>query len=128
LGFGAATAARPGIGVVEVMTADALGLAPHARCPDPVHLFGFDPPYPLMQDADTRQRVLDAFTRVAVDKLDDTGFAMLRVPWPMPEMEVERHGPGWTLAGLDGPEIRTYRGMAILWYAKQLDETRDQIT
>lgn len=117
LGFGV-EGDGPGAGSVEVMNADALGLAAAARCPDPVHVIWFDPPYPMVQDAEERDRVIEAFRSVATSKLDETGFALLRVPWPLQEMDATRGGPGWELAGLDGPEIRTYRGMAVLWYMR----------
>lgn len=108
-----------GSGVVEVMNADALGLAAAARCPDPVHIIWYDPPYPMIQDEQDRQRVLDSFRTIATTKLDTTGFALLRVPWPLQQMDPANGGPGWELEGLEGPEIRTYRGMAVLWYMRK---------
>lgn len=109
LGFGA-----EGSGAVEVMQADALGLAARARCPDPVHLIWFDPPYPLIHDPSERARVVEGFRAVATEKLDGTGFAMLRVPWPVRGVD----DSAWVLDGLEGPEVRTYRGMAVLWYMR----------
>ena len=79
-----------------------------------MHLIWFDPPYPLVQDEAERARIVDAFRAVAVEKLDETGFAMLRVPWPLKDVD----DASWELEGLDGPEIRTYRGMAVLWYMR----------
>lgn len=68
----------------EVVTGDALGMAVLARCPRPVDLIFFDPPYPLVQDATPGggwERVRAQFSRL-VEFLSDHGFAVLRTPWP----------------------------------------------
>lgn len=65
----------------EVVVGDALGPGALSRCPRPVHLVFFDPPYPLVRDAASWARVREQFAR-AVALLDDTGFAVLRTPWP----------------------------------------------
>lgn len=68
----------------EVVTGDALGMAVLARCPRPVDLIFFDPPYPLVLDATPGggwDRVRAQFSRL-VDFLSDHGFAVLRTPWP----------------------------------------------
>lgn len=70
-----------GASACELVEADALGPAALARCPAPVHLIFFDPPYPLVRDPDGWARVRAQFARL-IDKLDDTGFAVLRTPWP----------------------------------------------
>jgi 16S rRNA (guanine(966)-N(2))-methyltransferase RsmD len=70
------------LGAVTVVQADALGPAALAACPSPVHVVFFDPPYPLMWDAASRRRVLRQFASVA-ERLDDTGFAIIRTPWPL---------------------------------------------
>ena len=66
---------------IEIANSDALGAAALARCPDGVHLVFFDPPYPLVRDPAQWPRVRDQFARF-VAKLDDTGYAVLRTPWP----------------------------------------------
>lgn len=73
------------LGVVdrtEIFIGDALGAGALARCPRPVHLVFFDPPYPIMREPLGYRRVMDQFSRL-VELLDDTGFAVLRTPWPM---------------------------------------------
>jgi 16S rRNA (guanine(966)-N(2))-methyltransferase RsmD len=71
----------------EVVEADALGPAALARCPKPVDLVFFDPPYPLMLDPERCSHVLRAFGRF-VDLLSDSGFAILRTPWPLRHIRV----------------------------------------
>ena len=61
----------------EVVVGDALGAGALARCPDPVHLIFFDPPYALMRDGERRRRVLEQLARV-MGRLDPGGFAALR--------------------------------------------------
>lgn len=66
---------------VEVVVGDALGAGALARCPRPIHLAFFDPPYPLVRDEAGWRRVKAQFQRI-VELLDDTGYAVLRTPWP----------------------------------------------
>jgi len=66
---------------VEVVTGDALGPATIHRCPKPVHIIFFDPPYPMVQDSEDWVRVKAQFTRL-ISMLDDTGYAVIRTPWP----------------------------------------------
>ncbi len=65
----------------EIGISDALGGGALARCPEGVHLIFFDPPYPLVLDPAQWPRARDQFARL-VGKLDDTGYAVLRTPWP----------------------------------------------
>lgn len=65
----------------EIAIGDALGAAAVARCPEGVHLIFFDPPYPIVRDRAQWPRVRDQFGRL-IQKLDDTGYAILRTPWP----------------------------------------------
>jgi 16S rRNA G966 N2-methylase RsmD len=67
---------------VEIVTGDALGPATISRCPKPVHVIFFDPPYPMVRDEEDWVRVKRQFTRL-IELLDDTGYAVLRTPWPM---------------------------------------------
>lgn len=65
----------------EVVVGDALGPGAMARCPRPVTLAFFDPPYPLIRDKIGWQRVRAQFEKV-IDCLTPDGFAVLRTPWP----------------------------------------------
>jgi 16S rRNA (guanine(966)-N(2))-methyltransferase RsmD len=71
----------------EVVRADALGPAALARCPKPVDLVFFDPPYPMMLDPERCGHVLRQFGRF-VDMLSEEGFAVLRTPWPLRHLHV----------------------------------------
>jgi 16S rRNA (guanine966-N2)-methyltransferase len=65
----------------EVLRADAVGPATLARCPRPLNLAFFDPPYPLVEDPAGWDRVRGQVSRVA-DLLTPTGFITVRTPWP----------------------------------------------
>ena len=66
----------------ELVVGDALGVGALARCPKPCHLVFMDPPYPLVREATGFRRVMDQMSKL-VDRLDPTGFAVLRTPWPL---------------------------------------------
>lgn len=68
--------------IVEVVTGDALGPTAIHRCPKPVHIIFFDPPYAMVWDAEDWVRVRTQFERL-IQQLDDTGYAVLRTPWPL---------------------------------------------
>lgn len=65
----------------ELVIGDALGPAALMRCPDPVHIIFLDPPYPLVRDPEGWGRFVAQFEHL-IEKLDDTGYAVLRTPWP----------------------------------------------
>lgn len=65
----------------EVLKGDALGSAMLARCPRPLNLAFFDPPYPMIRDAAGWERVRGQVSRV-VSLLTDTGYACVRTPQP----------------------------------------------
>lgn len=65
----------------EVLKGDALGSAMLARCPRPLNLAFFDPPYPMIRDAAGWDRVRGQVSRV-VSLLTDTGYACVRTPQP----------------------------------------------
>ncbi|MFG0275570.1 MAG: RsmD family RNA methyltransferase [Phycisphaerales bacterium] len=94
----------------EVVVGDALGAGALARCPSPVHLAFFDPPYVLMQDGARRRRVLAQVEQV-VARLDPAGFAVVRTPWPL-------RGAELALPGAAGPETHEYGGMALHLYMR----------
>jgi 16S rRNA (guanine(966)-N(2))-methyltransferase RsmD len=68
-------------GRCEIVVGDALGAGALARCPRPLTLAFFDPPYPLVRDAIGWKRVRAQFERV-IDLLTPDGFAVVRTPWP----------------------------------------------
>ncbi len=68
--------------VVEVVAGDALGPTAIHRCPKPVHIIFFDPPYAMVWDQEDWVRVRTQFERL-IQQLDDTGYAVLRTPWPL---------------------------------------------
>ncbi len=80
-------------GRADVVVGDALGLGALARCPRPVHLVFFDPPYPLVRSAAMWARVREQFSK-CVALLDDTGYAMLRTPWPFEHEDEAAPDPG----------------------------------
>ncbi len=75
----------------ELVPGDALGPAALARCPRPVHLIFFDPPYPMLDDPATRHRVFGQFARF-ISLLDDEGYAVLRTRWPFRELPEKSAG------------------------------------
>jgi 16S rRNA (guanine(966)-N(2))-methyltransferase RsmD len=67
---------------VDLVNGDALGPGALARCPRPVHLVFFDPPYAMVRDPAAWARIKGQFERL-IAMLDDTGYAALRTPWPL---------------------------------------------
>lgn len=65
----------------EVVCADALGPAALNRCPRPAHIIFVDPPYELVNEPEGWARVTRQVSRLA-EMLDDTGYIVLRTPWP----------------------------------------------
>jgi len=76
----------------EVVLGDALGSAAVARCPRPVDIVFFDPPYDLVSTGPGWARVRDQLARFAALLADD-GFAVLRTPWPF-KIRVEDESGG----------------------------------
>lgn len=72
---------------VEIAPCDALGPATLARCPKPVHIVFMDPPYPMVRDPEDWIRVKKQFERL-IQMLDDTGYAIIRTPWPFYHREL----------------------------------------
>lgn len=66
----------------ELVNGDVLGLGALARCRKPLHLAFLDPPYGLVRDAAGFARVMAQLSKI-IDLLDDTGYAILRTPWPL---------------------------------------------
>ncbi len=65
----------------EVLRADAVGPAALARCPRPLDLAFFDPPYPMVTDPAGWDRVRGQVSRIA-ELLTPAGFIVVRTPWP----------------------------------------------
>jgi len=65
----------------ELVLGDALGAGALARCPRPLDLAFFDPPYPLVRDPVGWARVRDQLVKV-IALLAEGGFAILRLPHP----------------------------------------------
>jgi len=114
-----------------LVTGDALGSAALIQAPRPCHLIFFDPPYPLMQNAVRRRRVLEQLSRF-VGLLDDEGYAILRTPWPFLEESEEPDDPSEApaqkpapteidleLPSALGPETHTYGSTALHLYMKK---------
>ncbi len=113
-------------GQCEVFFGDALGAGALSRVPRPVHVIMFDPPFEMMQEAASRGRTLGQFARLAA-LLDDTGFAILRTPWPFvdrvpradrPEV-LDRVPIDLRVPGAAGPETHAYGSSALHWYMKK---------
>ncbi|CAG0970932.1 Ribosomal RNA small subunit methyltransferase D [Phycisphaerales bacterium] len=66
----------------DVVVGDALGMGALARSPRPLHLAFLDPPYPLVQEEIGFSRVMAQLSRL-IELLDDTGYAVVRTPWPL---------------------------------------------
>jgi 16S rRNA (guanine966-N2)-methyltransferase len=105
----------------EVIVGDALGIGALARCPRPVHLVFFDPPYPLVRSAPTWARVREQFAR-CIALLDDTGYAMLRTPWPF-EHEENSPAPAPEPGMVD--RRRKRKGRRQAWDASEDDIDQD---
>ncbi len=119
----------------EPVKADALGAAALARCPRPVHLIFFDPPYKLVEDPETYPRVIKQFGRL-IQNLDDEGYAVLRTPWPFKHVvgseEVDGKvrsifaEPSLKVEGALGPETHEYGTTAIHLYMRDKDAAGDE--
>lgn len=110
-------------GRCEVFEGDALGAGALSRCPRPVDVAFFDPPYPLARDPLGWRRLRGQAERV-VELLSDDGFLVLRTPWPFTSAAEdslrpsERADVDLTLAGAEGPETHVYRGTAVHLYMR----------
>lgn len=83
----------------EVVIGDALGSAALTRCPRPVHLIFMDPPYAMVRDHEGWDRVRLQASRL-VQLLDDTGYLVLRTPFPFYQLAPKAGDP-------DAPPERT---------------------
>jgi 16S rRNA (guanine(966)-N(2))-methyltransferase RsmD len=96
--------------IVEVVTGDALGPTAIHRCPKPVHIIFYDPPYAMVWDPEDWVRVRTQFERL-IQQLDDTGYAVLRTPWPLfhkvgnEELETHAKKAPASIEMVDGEEM-----------------------
>jgi len=92
------------------MQADALGPVALAGVPRPVDVIFIDPPYELMLDERTRERVMEQVARCRT-LMDDKGFLVLRSPIGADQAE-------FAVPGFDGPEVHKYGpDMHVMLYA-----------
>jgi 16S rRNA (guanine(966)-N(2))-methyltransferase RsmD len=114
----------------EVFQGDALGAGALSRCPRPVHVVMFDPPYAMVEEPASRRRAFEQFARL-VECLDDKGFAILRTPWPFVDHVERVHDPGHfdkipvplAIEGALGPETHVYGSTAVHWYMRKAGGT-----
>ena len=103
------------LGADDVATAvqgDALSTLPILRAPRPLHVVFVDPPFAMMQDDRTRERVFEQIQRLA-ELVDPDGFILLRTPLKHPRVD-------HTIEGLNGPEVRSYRKQhSVLFYTRE---------
>lgn len=116
----------------EVAVGDALGPGALARCPRPATIIFLDPPYNLVEDPGGWRRVRTQLERL-IDCLGDTGFALVRTPWPFSHRphhpasaEDDESGPrphrapaSLDLAGAAGPETHVYGSTAVHLYMRR---------
>lgn len=107
----------------RVVQGDALGISVLARVPHPVHVVLCDPPYAMLRNDGQRRRLFDQFAKLT-QLLDDTGFALLRTPWPFIEYVGEEENRRKLALNLDvpgarGPETHAYGTTAVHWYMKE---------
>ena len=65
----------------RIVRADATGPLAVRNLPEEMHRAFLDPPYPLVRDRSGWEQVRSLAAAV-VARLDDTGFMVLRTPWP----------------------------------------------
>ena len=98
---------------VKVLVGDALSSGTVDRLAGPFDVVFMDPPYELMQDEKSLQRVLNAAARLR-SVMGERGFLVLRRPVD------PRTPPPPALAGFVGPEVHDYgKGMQVLLYCPQ---------
>jgi 16S rRNA (guanine(966)-N(2))-methyltransferase RsmD len=98
----------------KALLGDALGPVCLARAPRPVDLVFLDPPYAMMREAASRQRVLAQAGRCR-DVMAERSFLILRSPIGPTEADL-------SISGFEGPEDHRYgRGMWVSWYQPLLE-------
>ncbi|MCH7848846.1 MAG: 16S rRNA (guanine(966)-N(2))-methyltransferase RsmD [Planctomycetes bacterium] len=93
----------------QAMLADALAQTCLMRAPQPVDLVFVDPPYAMMHEEASRQRILDQITRCR-PIMGDKGFIVLRSPLGPSDIDL-------SIEAFTGPEPHRYRkDMWTLFY------------
>ena len=93
-----------------VVLGDALSATALAQARGPVDVIFVDPPYEMMMQAKTRQRVFDQIARCRA-LMGDKGFVVLRSP-------VGTRDASFAIEGFDGPEAHDYSlEMHVMLYA-----------
>ena len=100
--------------VAEAVRGDALSSTPILRAPSPLHIVFLDPPYVMMKDDRLRARILEQAAQLG-EHLEPGGWLVLRSPLDPSRIEHD-------VAGLTGPEVRTYRKQhAVLFYTRETE-------
>ena len=94
------------------LQSDALSSIPLLRVPRPVDVVFIDPPYAMMVDEKTRERIFEQIANLPAI-LDSEGLIVLRSP-------LNPHQVAHTIDTLTGPEIHKMgAGMWVLFYGVQ---------
>ncbi len=94
----------------RVVAGDALSALVLAQAPKPVDVIFIDPPYEIMQQPKTRERVLEQIARCR-SIMGERGFVVLRSP-------VGKRDAEFAISGFDGPEEHAYGSdMHVMLYA-----------
>lgn len=103
----------------QVVTGDALGVGAISRVAPGTHLIFMDPPYVMMEEGSQRRRALHAASKL-VERLDESGYLLLRTPWPLRERHPTGEGEEVSLRidGATGPETHAYRGTAVHFFMR----------
>jgi len=111
----------------EAVCADALGPAALSRCPKPVHIIFFDPPYAMVRDPKQWPRVKLQFERL-VQLLDDTGYAILRLPEPFLHIiETEGEKKAKSAKEKTGPKTETIDGEEMIEIDLESEDAGDAL-
>ena len=101
----------------DVVTGDALGPSALSRARRPLHLAFLDPPYPMWDTPQGRDRVMHQGAALA-SILDDDGFLVVRTPWPATVGALDdRREIDLRHDALLGPETHEYGTTALHLYA-----------
>lgn len=111
----------------RALQADALAPALLAELKEVVDVIFVDPPYPIAEQTSGRRRILDQCARLR-GAMGDRGWMVVRLPYVL-------EGDERTIAGFNGPEVRSFGDMHVHLYspragaaAAQVDETPEEST
>jgi 16S rRNA (guanine966-N2)-methyltransferase len=104
---------------VQAVHGDALSPVTIARAAAPVDLVFVDPPYPMMREPASRERVLRQI-EACRSIMGEQGFVVLRSPLGPDDAD-------WAIPGFDGPEAHRYGPtMWVLLYAPATGDDPDR--